>query len=171
MKIKNLKVVAASLCLGTTLLTGCGEAKVTVGNSVLTYNSENSQIEGTITFENLCNYGKVVVFKDNVQTFSRLVLKKEHKYSGKYSDSNYNYIEYIDLETISKLFSYKDYTISKEREYEAGETLNIISETDIVGYLINEDFIKREYTVEELITFFDEKIKPTLDSSEKELVK
>ena len=58
-----------------------------------------------------------------------------------------------------------------EVTYSLGESLPLKEELPFTPYLITEDFIKSEYTVEEVIEFFNEKVKPSLASQEKELVK
>lgn len=169
MKINNLKVVAASLCLSATLLTGCGKETVSFGNSEISYNSETKKMEGTITFEDLNKYGKVVVIEDNGIIFNRLLLKEYH--SGRYNYSNYDSVQYIDLETGAVLIDYIDYSQSDERKWESGQELNIISEVGIVSYLNNGDYVMHEYSLEELLKFYKENVSPTLNSDEKELVK
>ena len=42
---------------------------------------------------------------------------------------------------------------------------------DDLTYQIQEDYIKQEYEIGEVLTFFEEIIKPTLNSNEKEMVK
>lgn len=172
MKINNLKVVAASLCLGVTLLTGCGEETVSFGNSKIVYNSETKKMCGTITFEDLNKYVKVVVIEENGVIFNRLLLKQTcHCYAVKYSHSNYDFIQYIDLETGAVLICYEDYTGSNERKWEAGQELNIISETGIISYLANGDYVMYEYDLVKLLEFYKENVSPTLDNDEKELIK
>lgn len=171
MKINNLKVVATSLCLSATLLTGYGKETVSFGDSKIVYNSETKKMGGTITFEDLNKYGKVVVIEENGVIFNRLLLKKELHYSGRYSNSKYDSVQYIDLETGAVLIGYIDYIISNERKWESGQELNIISEVGIVSYLINGDYVMHEYSLEELLKFYKENVSPTLNSDEKELVK
>ena len=169
--IKNLKVFAVGLCLSATLLVGCNEKNITVGKSKIVYDSENNTIEGNVTFEDLNKYGKVVILEENDEVFSRLLLKKEGTYLGKYSYSSYDYKKYIDLETGALLIAYNDYHSSGEREWITGQHLNITMEMSITSYLVNNNFVKTDYTIEELISFFEESVIPTLNNNEKEMVK
>ena len=54
-----LKILTAGLCLGATLLTGCGE-KITLDNSELKLHS--GSVIGPIDYEDLDRYVKIVTF-------------------------------------------------------------------------------------------------------------
>ena len=166
--IKNLKVITAGLCFGAMILSGCNN-KVVVGNSKIVYDSENDEIAGNITFEDLNKYGKVVVLEDNGENLSKLLLKKVGSVSG-HSSRLYDSIDYIDLETGAMLISYRDYAAGY-KEWKTGENLNIISEVGITNYLANGEFVKSIYRIDELINFFKNNVVSTLDTNEKELVK
>lgn len=172
--VKNLRVLAAGLCLGVTLLSGCGGNKntVTIGDSKIVYNYENNQITGSITFEDLNSYGKVVVLQDNGEKFCRLLIRQEgNRSGGRFTADDHDYIVYEDLETGATMIHYKNYTYTQEEVWEKGKDLEIISEVGITSYLVNKDFVKTSYSVDELITFVKDNVIPSLDLNEKELVK
>ena len=169
-KIRNLKVVTAGLCLGVTLLTGCNENSVKIGNSKIIYDNENDKVEGSITFEDLNKYAKVVSLEENDETFYRLLLKIQGVNSDRvYGEYEYN--RYIDLETGATLIAFNDFQRNGKREWIMGSNLNVITESGIISYLANNDYVKTNYTVDELISFFEENVISTLKSDEKELVK
>ena len=101
-----------------------------------------------------------------------LCLKYECEYDH-YSASYANYANYTiyDLMSGTSIIKYTKEDDKDEVTYSLGESLPIKEELPFTPYLITEDFIKNEYTVEEVIEFFNEKVKPSLTSKEKELVK
>lgn len=166
MNVKNLRVIAASLCLSATLLTGCCHDKeIDFGDSTVNY--ENEVPSGAINYKDLSNCGKIVTLEDNLVKTHRLMMKVITKGGGGRTPV-YNIIKYIDLESGAILIEYYD---QEEIIWVVGANLTITEELDITSYLLQNDFIKREYEVQEIFTFFEEKIKPTLGSNEKELVK
>jgi len=182
MDIKNLKVVAASLCLSAILVTGCGneienENILTFGNydNKIELSYENGIPEGIITYENLDLYVKIVTVNIDDANKSLLMIKNQRRFAGSMRMSNiraHEETEYVDLKSGITIIDYYDY-IEEDREdfYLTGENITIVKEKNITEYLIEYDFVKKEYTYEEIIDFYDEKIKPNLDLSEKELVK
>lgn len=171
--VKNLRVLTASLCLGATLLTGCGhDANIYVGDSNIDYYYDDNQIEGKITFGDLNEYGKLVVLKDNGEKFIRLLIKEKIIYDGGYDSLGaYNRTTYKDLETGATIIDCYDYVNLEKETWKKGEDLEIVSEVGINSYLVNNNYVKTDYTVEEVMTFFYDTILPSLDLSEKELVK
>jgi len=169
MNIKNLKVVAAGLCLGTTLLTGCSN-KIPHISSDLTI--EDNKVEGNISYQDLDKYVEIIKFEQDGKENVMLCLKYECEYDH-YSASYANYANYTiyDLMSGTSIIKYTKEDDKDEVTYSLGESLPIKEELPFTPYLITEDFIKNEYTVEEVIEFFNEKVKPSLTSKEKELVK
>lgn len=164
--IKNLKVMAASLCLTATLLTGCGDDKeIKFGNSTVNY--ENEIPTGKISYNDLNNYVKVIVFEHENASYNRLIIKDKITYAARTREP-YDRIQYVDLKNGVPIIDYYD---DSEIGWVVGENLNIIEEKSITSHLLQEDFIKKEYTLDEVMAFFEEKIKPTLENNEKELVK
>lgn len=162
--IKNLKVVGASLCLGAVLLTGCGDSyKVIYGSSSITYHKDNEEIEGTISYENLVSLTKICSFQQEDEKFYRLCAINKQRYFPSY------FIQYYDMKTGSCIIDYQE--TDGEKVYTIGEDLEIVEEINLDSYLLTEDFIKKEYTVDELLHFYEEKILPTLKEESKELVK
>ena len=168
-EIINLRVLGASLCLSAILLTGCGEEKILVGSSAIIV--EEGTTTGSISYENLSNYVKVVNFQQNELNFTRLMIKEESYITVMYGRSH-SKVQYKDLETGATFIEYRDYAYADESiDWSVGENIVIINEVNITSYLLSTDFVKKEYTVEELLTFFYEKILPTLENDNKELIK
>lgn len=167
--IRNLKVLGASLCLSAVLLTGCGETRIQVGKSDIIL--EEGKTTGSISYEDIDEWVKIVSFEQNGKISYRLLAIESKGYYS--SDNGYYYCrDYYDLRTGACLFEYYTYpNIKKEDEYIIGESLNLIEEIAISPYLVAEDFVQKEYTVEELLKFFDEKVLPTLKNDNKEFVK
>lgn len=162
--IKNLKVLGASLCLSAVLLTGCGEEKIPIGNSNIIL--EEGKTTGSISYEDIDKWVKIVTFEHNGKINYRLLVGLNVQRLGNY-ESNI----YYDLRTGSCMIDYDDYYNQEEIEYKIGESLNIVEEKAIAPYLVSESFVQKKYTVEELLTFFNEKVLPTLENNNKELVK
>lgn len=169
-QIKNLKVLGASFCLGAVLLTGCGEDRIPVGKSDIIL--EEGKTTGSISYEDIDNWVKIVSFEQNGEISYRLlaVVSSSYCYYDK-SPKNYKRNQYYDLRTGSCVLDYYNYYNQEKIKYEIGKGLNKVGEIDITSYLWSEDFIQKEYTVEELLAFFQEKVLPTLENNNKELVK
>lgn len=163
--IKKLKVLSAGLCLGTTLLTGCGN-KEHFGTSTISY--ENEIPEGKIKYNDLSNCLKIVTLEQNEMTNHLLLMKEIDKYNR---HQTYCTFTYVDLKTGTSIIKYSINNGNDEKTWVVGENLNIVEEQDITGYLLQEEFIKKEYDVNEIIVFFEESILPTLDSGDKVMVK
>ena len=168
--VKNLKVFGASLCLSAVLLTGCGETRLPVGNSDIVV--EEGKTTGTISYEDVDKYIKIVTFEQNGTENYYLMVKKhsEINYANIFLAS-YKEDSYYDLKTWACVIKRYDYYAQQQIVYEIGGDLNIVEEKSIFPYLLSENFIKKDYTVEELLTFYEEKVIPTLNSDTKELVK
>lgn len=162
MNIKNLKVVAAGLCLGATLLTGCSN-KILHISSDLTI--EDNKVVGNISYQDLDKYVEIIKFEQDGKENVMLCLKNKYFYK-----LNTNYTIY-DLMSGTSIIKYTKEDDKDEVTYSLGESLPLKEELPFTPYLVTEDFIKNEYTVEEVIEFFNEKVKPSLASQEKELVK
>lgn len=163
MNIKNLKVVAAGLCLGATLLTGCSN-KIPHISSDLTI--EDNKVEGNISYQDLDKYAEIIKFEQDGKENVMLCLKNRYFYNS----GSANYTIY-DLMSGASIIKYTKEDDKDEVTYSLGESLPLKEELPFTPYLVTEDFIKNEYTVEEVIEFFNEKVKPSLASQEKELVK
>ena len=161
MNIKNLKVIAAGLCLGATLLTGCSN-KISYIDSKLTI--KNNKVEGNISYKDLDEYVEIVKFEQDGKENVILCLKNRYFY---YSGST-TYTIY-DLMSGTAIVEYNE--DNGEVTYLMGGSLSIKEELPLLPYLVSENFLKSEYTVEEVMEFFNEKVKPSLTSKEKELVK
>lgn len=168
-QVKNLKVLGASLCLGATLLTGCGKEKISIGSSDIIIEEGKSQ--GTIFYTDLEQNIRIVHFQQDGNSEYRLLIKRISKPETKYSLKPFKSTLYFDLETGSCIISYIEYDLDDIITYVIGKNIKIVEERSIVPYLISKGFIKSEYTVEELLAFFQEKVLPTLENTNKELVK
>lgn len=169
--IRNLKVFAIGLCLSSTLLVGCNssnnENEIKFGSSII--NSENENLTGTINYNDLSNYCKIVTIEQDNVTSHRLYIKKE-RCSSNLRGPKYNITSYIDLKTGVTIIESIEHSNS-DINYIVGENLTIVEEKEITSYLLEHEFIKQEYELNEVIEFFEETIKPTLSSNEKEMVK
>lgn len=166
--IKNLKVLGASLCLSAVLLTGCGETRIPVENSDVVV--EEGKTTGTISYEDTDQYVKIVTFEKDGKESNYLMIKTHSEISLPPANS-YKADSYYDLKTGTCVIRYYNYYNQQKIVYEIGEDLNIVEEKSISPYLLSEDFMKKDYTVEELLKFFKEKVLPTLSSNNKEMVK
>ena len=172
--VKNLRILAAGLYLGVTL-TACGGKEnpneIVIGKNII-LNYESEVPTGTISYENLDECVKVVTLKGETSSFNRLIFLYKVNYTGGRYRNPHTEVRYTDLKSGITIIDYVDYQLDNEEDYWiVGENLEIIEEICITGYLLQQDFIKREYDVSEIINVSEEKILPTLDSSEKELVK
>ena len=165
MNIKNLKVMAASLCLGATLLTGCGN-KIPNISSKLTI--EDNKLEGSISYEDLDEHVEIISFEQDGKENAMLCLKTKYHYYCRLGTFTYTFYDLVSGTTFIK---YDEHIASKEKTYSLGESLSVKEELPFTPYLVTEGFIKSEYTVDEVVEFFNEKVKPSLVSKEKELVK
>ncbi|MDD6224571.1 MAG: hypothetical protein PUB18_06215 [bacterium] len=168
MKIKNIKIMAASTILGLNLMTGCGYHNVRFGDTTISYDQKNSS--GTIKYEDLSNYVKVVIVEAGEGKNTLLLMKATEKIEVIGIQPHY-LTEYIELSSGSCLIKYKDYEDAGNREWLIGGNLNIVEEQAIDDYLLQEKWIQQEYDVNEIIAFFDEKIIPTVESNDKEMIK
>ena len=87
MNIKNLKVVAAGLCLGATLLTGCSN-KIPHISSNLTI--EDNKVEGNISYQDLDKYAEIIKFEQDGKENVMLCLKNEYFYNLNTNYTIYN---------------------------------------------------------------------------------
>lgn len=168
--IKNLKVLGASLCLGAVLLTGCRETRISVGDSDIIL--EEGKTTGSISYENVDKWVKIISFEQDGVISNQLMSIYRSNYFN-FSQGQFYLYRYYDLKKGVCLMKYYSYPTSsnKKDEYIIGESLNIIDEKSITPYLLYGDFVQKEYTVEELLAFFQEKVLPTLENNNKELVK
>ena len=163
MNIKNLKVVAAGLCLGATLLTGCSDKIPYIDSKLMI---EDNKVVGNITYEDLDKYVEIIKFEQDGKENVMLCVKNEWFY--RHGITTYTI---YDLMSGTSIIKYTKEDDKDEVSYSLGESLPLKEELPFTPYLVTEDFIKNEYTVEEVIEFFNEKVKPSLASQEKELVK
>ena len=163
MNIKNLKVVAAGLCLGATLLTGCSNKIPYIDSKLMI---EDNKVVGNITYEDLDKYVEIIKFEQDGKENVMLCVKNEWFY--RHGITTYTI---YDLMSGAYIIKYTKEDDKDEVTYSLGESLPLKEELPFTPYLVTEDFIKNEYTVEEVIEFFNEKVKPSLASQEKELVK
>ncbi len=163
--IKNLKVVGASFCLGAVLLTGCGDSYgVNYGQNFITYHKNSDEIKGTFSYEDLVNDVKICSFQqEDGKSYRLCVIINNHNALG------YDVTTYYDIKTGASIIGYREK--QDERVYVRGEDLEIVAEINLDNYLLKENFVKKEYTVNEIIQFYEEKILPTLEENDKELVK
>ena len=167
--VKNLKVLGASLCLGAVLLTGCGKDKIEVGKSVIVIEEEKTI--GNISYEDIEQQMRIVSLNQDGKVSYHLLVKESDLYYGGRSDYAFYSYSYYDLKTGVCLIKYRDYYNQEKIEYTIGEELNIVEESKITPYLVSNAFIQKEYTVEEILNFFNEQVLPTLENNSKELIR
>lgn len=157
------------------MLTGCGKkddiknifVKDTYNRTMITYSEEG--ISGTVPLDEVSNYIKIVTFKLDDYTFTRLVAIEDHTNHSVHSP-HYRITKYHDLDTGTTLISYTNQDSSGETdfgiEYSVGENLEILSEIDFVPYLIKEGKISNDYDINDMLDFYHEKVEPSLEDSE-----
>ncbi len=164
--IKNLKVVGASFCLGAVLLTSCtGHTELSISNNSIVYDFEKNTVKGTIDYENLIDYVRVVELKIGEEKKPFLLIKKVSNTFGKE-----DIIEYFDFKSGAAIFKYYQ-NDEGEMTWVRGENIMIVEEHELTSYLLKENFIQKKYKAEEIIQFYEDKILPTLEENDKELVK
>lgn len=165
--IKKLRILSAGLCLSAALLTGCDD-KEKFCPSEINYEDENPV--GKIKYEDLSNCGRIVTIEHNEMKIHLLLIKEKNISCGIIEPEFEEFI-YYDLKTGVKIIRYKHYCGTDITSWIVGEDLNIIDDQDITGYLLESNFIKKEYEVDEVLKFFEENILPTLKNEEKEMIK
>ena len=131
--------------------------------------SSYTKYEDDISYDELCKYGKVVKIENNGVSSNHFMLKEEDLVILK--GSRCNIVDYIDLESKESMIKYHDYSDTTNDIWLIGEGLKILEEYNIEDYLLQENFIQENYTIQELVTFYKEKVVPTLNSKQKELTK
>ncbi len=171
------RLVSCSLLLSL-MLTGCGEEdnskNIYVGkalvDSTITY-SEDGVISGTISADDVDKYIKIVTFKRDDLTFTRLVAIEDHSVMGGRGVPSYRLTKYVDLDTSTTLIHYTNPDSSGENtehlDYKVGENLEVVSERDFMPYLYEAEKFQDEYDISELINFYHENVEETLTEEDK----
>ena len=163
-KIKNLKIrnMALLACLSAAVLTGCNN-NMTYHGINLEYDDDNQLNGGNVSFDGLKEL-KVIKFIDHatgVDTTRLVMIEHIHTPVAEFFDGDhYNYIDVKSGVTI--------YSRITHRETE--NDLEIVDERAIKPYLLQNDDIKKEYTIDELIDLCDKVIIPDMENN-KELTK
>ena len=176
MKKNTIKTLMATLGLSTSisLLGGCGDTSKQIyvgdiGASKITYNKEANLISGSISYENLeKGYLKIATLEYNGKELEpKLKAIYFYKYRPVRGGGGYDTINYIDLESgVTQItYLYPNYYNEKETpEITIGENFTIIEEISLFDFIIENNWLQDEYDINELIKFFEEIVKPELES-------
>ncbi len=91
----------------------------------------------------------------------------KYSYAHTLSVSYYDTIDYIDLESgVTQItYLYPNYYNEKETpEITIGENFTIVEEISLFDFIIENNWLQEEYDINELIKFFEEIVKPELES-------
>ena len=173
---QNLRksLISGALLLSM-MLTGCSgdkdnSKKIYVGDQVdITYSSEEGLI-GVISQDDVDKYIKIITFKREDVIFTKLESVRNSYIGGGRFSSSYIKIDYVDLDSGTTLISYKNYDTSEETmnnvKYEVGENLEIVEIKDFMSFLYQEDKFADEYDINDLLSFYHEKVEPTLEDND-----
>lgn len=167
-----MAALGLSTCLS--ILGGCGTTdsnSIYIGNqdvSKITY--EEDGLSGTISYENLeKGYLKIVTLEYKGEVLKpKLMFTYLDEYRpmrGGWRDT----FVYIDVENgVSQIeyFYPTCYGEDKEDEIKVGKDLNVVEEISLFNFIIEHNWLQEEYEINELITFFKEKVEPTLEIEE-----
>lgn len=175
MSIDFLKNKLLSLALVLAILSGIiwqksSLRKISIGEprTYLTLTYSEDSISGTIPAAEVSKYVKIITFKLNDITFTRLVGIYDH--ADKVACSPlYRTTEYYDLERGMTLISYINRDITGETldriEYRNGEDLEIISIEDFFPYLCEKGKFADEYEINSMLSFYREEVVPTFEEN------
>lgn len=148
-------------------LTGCAGVSnvVEFGGEKIVYFSKDSLPEGSISYENIDKYIKIITIENNNLITKKLLVK--YLNVGTF----YTELIYFDLKTgvIIKRYNWKDILETEEErskvipEIVIGKDVELIEEQSLTPYLISLDNVKMEYTTVELIDFYETQVQPLLE--------
>lgn len=83
---------------------------------------------------------------------------------------HYRIVKYYDLDTGTTLISYINHDISGQTmdsiRYSIGENLEIVEVRDFMPYLYQEGKLSDTYEINDLLSFYHEKVEPTLEDND-----
>lgn len=178
-KRNNLRAVmglSALLCL-----TSCGEEnKATMylgydtGVNTIYLSSFDDEItyNGKVSYDNLEKGAiKIVTLKQGDTTYEPKIMgiylnKVDSMYASSYSD-----LYYIDFESGISLIKYhwNSLDTTTEPTLKRGESLEIVEEENLFNYVFQSGWLEEEYPIDELIVFYNEKVRENTESKELEL--
>ena len=143
------------------------DAKIKFDGITIKYDYDKDLIDGSLTYDEIEKYLRIVKFEQEGVEFYRLVSKDMNKFSSRFVPYTIEYI-YSDLETGTVLKNYNFLDAEKDKDDKniknvVGEKLNIVEEKDLTTYLLQENNIKVKYSARELVDFYNDKVVPTLD--------
>lgn len=162
--------------LGMVASVGCGKDdnsytfKVSGTDSKIVWSNDDS-VCGSISYADIEGRIKIVVLEQNGVVKPYFMLKDFYYALGK--GSSYTYLSYVDLHSGTTMM-YSKWSGSYSNEQDArglepmstiGQNITIVEELEFFDYLIQYGKIQREYDINELITFYDEEIEPSLEAS------
>lgn len=128
--------------------------------------------DGMISYDNLEKGAiKIVTLKQGDITYEPKLMgiylnKVDPKYASSHSD-----LYYIDFESGISLIKYHwdSLDTATEPTLERGESLEIVEEENLFNYVFQSGWLEEAYPIDELIVFYNEKVKENTDSNELEL--
>lgn len=129
-------------------------------------------MSGAISYKNLENaYLKIVTLEYNGKRLEpKLMAIYFYRYRPMRDGGRYDTVNYIDLESGVTQITYfypNCYNEEETPEITIGENFTILEEISLFDFVIENNWLEDEYDVNELITFFKEKVKPELEGERK----
>lgn len=174
MKNKKRYLIAA-LGLSTCLtLSSCGESeqskKISIGDyGVSKISYENDVLNGKISYSNLeKGFIKIVTLSYNEKILEPKLMGINIIYSRPLRGGGYDSTNYIDLDTGVVQLSYCYYLYSEDEKPQItiGENFKIEEEIPLFDFIVEENWLQDEYDINDLIEFYNEKVKPKLNKEE-----
>lgn len=89
----------------------------------------------------------------------------KYSYTHTLSVSYYDTIDYIDLESgMTQMTYFYPKGFNESPKIEKGENFIIVEEISLFDFIIENNWLQEEYDINELIKFFEEIVKPELES-------
>lgn len=176
--MNNLKKKALLLGMLTELtaisLTGCGNSySIKEGDFKIVYEEDNT-ITGTISYKDVENYIKIITIEQREMTKKYLMIKKDEYHMSRHSSNTQ--LKYIDLEDGTEMLHYyyggrhfneEELKNREPDEIFVGKDIKILEEESLTTYLMQQDKIKREYDVNDLISFYHNNVEVLPNESTK----
>lgn len=144
-----------------------------IANTISLSSLDNEIIyNGMISYDNLEKGAiKIVTLKQGDITYEPKLMgvylnKVDPKYESSYSD-----LYYIDFESGISLIKYhwNSLDTTTEPTLERGESLEILEEENLFNYVFQSGWFEEAYPIDELIAFYNEKVRENTESKELEL--
>lgn len=178
MKIeKYFKNLFGALGISSTLLIGgCSYINdiIYVGSteaSELTLD-KNYDLNGSISYKNLeKGYVRIITLKYNDKILEPKLMVIYHNLYRPIRMKGYDTIEFFDIESKMVLLAYfypNYYSEEEIPEITRGEEFTILENVSMFDFLVDEGWFQEEYDINELIEFYNEKVKPNFETIEED---